>query len=133
MSIFILDFVSSWFRVYSIYLAGPRTEKVSNSVENFVLYFYRKSLLGNFLITLLAEVWVTTYLVEFSKPGSALHFYYTHGLFLSVRSIAMVGAYYRIASLLIELKQAFYRIIDLDVEDYQAKALKKSDSKGKKL
>jgi len=45
----------------------------------------------------------------------------------------MVGAYYRIASLIIELKQAFYRIIDLDVEDYQAKALKKSDSKGKKL
>ena len=73
MSIFILDFVSSLFIVYSIYLDGPRTEKVSNSVENFVLYFYRKSLLGNFLITLLAEVWVTTYLVEFSKPGSALH------------------------------------------------------------
>jgi hypothetical protein len=62
VSIFILDFVSSWFRVYSIYLAGPRTEKVSNGVENVILSIYRKNLLGNFLITILAEIWVSTYL-----------------------------------------------------------------------
>jgi len=41
VSIFILDFVSSWFRVYSIYLAGPRTEKVSNGVESAILSIYR--------------------------------------------------------------------------------------------
>lgn len=41
VSIFILDFVSSWFHDYSIYLAGPRTEKVSNAVEDFVLYLHR--------------------------------------------------------------------------------------------
>ena len=133
VSIFILDFVSSWFRVYSIYIAGPRTEKVSNAVETLILNFYRKSLAGNFLITLLAEIWVSTYLAEFSRPGSALHKYYVNELFTTVRTIALTGASYRIVSLLIELKQAFYRIIDLDVEDYQAKALKKTaESKGKK-
>jgi hypothetical protein len=45
----------------------------------------------------------------------------------------MFGAVYRITGLLIELKQAFYRIIDLDVDDYKAKALKTTaESKGKK-
>jgi hypothetical protein len=62
VSIFILDFVSSWFRVYSIYLAGPRTEKVSNGVENAILSIYREKILGNFLITILAEIWVATYI-----------------------------------------------------------------------
>jgi hypothetical protein len=62
VSIFILDFVSSWFRVYSIYLAGPRTEKVSNAIESAILSLYRKSNVGNFLITILAEVWISTYI-----------------------------------------------------------------------
>lgn len=33
----------------------------------------------------------------------------------------MVGAYYRIATFILELKQAFYRIVDLDVDDYKEK------------
>jgi len=78
VSLFILDFVSSWFRVYSIYLAGERTEKVSNEFENAILYLYRKSLLGNFLITFLAEIWVTSFLLQYSKSGSELRQYYRH-------------------------------------------------------
>ena len=35
--IFLLDFVSKWFRQYSIYLAGERTEAVSNEIETRML------------------------------------------------------------------------------------------------
>ena len=35
--IFLLDFVSKWFKQYSIYLAGERTEAVSNEVETRML------------------------------------------------------------------------------------------------
>jgi hypothetical protein len=73
VSIFILDFVSSWFRVYSIYLAGPRTDKVSNVVESAILSIYRKRIVGNFMITLLAEIWVVTYVFQYSSKGSSLN------------------------------------------------------------
>lgn len=43
VSIFILDFVSTWFRDYSLYLAGPRTKKISNALENLYLSIYRSS------------------------------------------------------------------------------------------
>jgi len=72
-------------------------------------------------------------LLEYSSSGSALNKFYTHDMFSTVRFVSMIGAYYRIAVLMIELKQGFYRIIDLDVDDYQAKSLKKTaESKGKK-
>jgi hypothetical protein len=67
VSIFMLDFVSSWFRVYSIYLAGPRTEKVSNWLENLILSIYRDNQIGHMIITLFAEVWVLAYFVEYSQ------------------------------------------------------------------
>lgn len=45
-----------------------------------------------------------------------------------MKNVAKIGAYLRIAILVIELKQAFYRIIDLDVDDYKLKAEKKESS-----
>ena len=35
--IFLVDFVSKWFKHYSIYLAGERTEIVSNEAESRML------------------------------------------------------------------------------------------------
>ena len=35
--IFLVDFVSKWFKQYSIYLAGERTEVVSNEAETRLL------------------------------------------------------------------------------------------------
>ena len=35
--IFLVDFVSKWFKQYSIYLAGERTEVVSNEAETRML------------------------------------------------------------------------------------------------
>ena len=40
-------------------------------------------------------------------------------MYETVKSITMIGAYFRIAIFVIELKQAFHRIIDLDVDDYK--------------
>lgn len=122
-----LDFVSSWFRVYSIYLAGPRTEKVSNGLENLILSVYRGSQIGHMIITLLAEVWVLTYFIKYSYNESLKEFY-NHEYYETVKNVAKIGAYLRMAILVIELKQAFYRIIDLDVDDYKLKAEKKESS-----
>lgn len=122
-----LDFVSSWFRVYSIYLAGPRTEKVSNGLENLILSVYRGSQIGHMIITLLAEVWVLTYFIKYSYNESLKEFY-KHEYYETVKNVAKIGAYLRMAILVIELKQAFYRIIDLDVDDYKLKAEKKESS-----
>ena len=83
VSVFMLDFVSSWFRVYSIYLAGPRTEKVSNSFENSILAVYRGSQMGHVVVTFLAEVWVLTYLVKYSG-NETLNYYHAHELFAIV-------------------------------------------------
>jgi len=60
VSIFILDFVSTWFGVYSLYLAGPRTEKISNALENLYLSIYRSSSITQVLVDILAELWIAS-------------------------------------------------------------------------
>lgn len=79
------------------------------------------------IITLLAEVWVLTYFIKYSYNESLKEFY-NHEYYETVKNVAKIGAYLRMAILVIELKQAFYRIIDLDVDDYKLKAEKKESS-----
>jgi hypothetical protein len=46
VTLFILDFVSTWFRSYSIFLAGERREVVSSGVSRKFLSLYRDSFVG---------------------------------------------------------------------------------------
>jgi hypothetical protein len=57
VAFFILDFSSAWFRVYSIYLAGHRTDKVSNSIENLILPIFQ-NFLGGTIVKTLTDLWI---------------------------------------------------------------------------
>ena len=57
---FILDIVSTWFTVYSTYLAGPRTEKVSSTIESLILAPYRNNIISNISIESLADLWIAS-------------------------------------------------------------------------
>jgi hypothetical protein len=46
VTLFILDFTSTWFRSYSIFLAGDRKEVVSTVVSRKFLSLYRESFAG---------------------------------------------------------------------------------------
>lgn len=67
VSIFILDFVSTWFTVYSKYLAGDRTKRVSKLFENILLSVYRYNVMGFCAVDVLAELFITTQKVSNSK------------------------------------------------------------------
>lgn len=58
VSLFILDFVSTWFRYYSIFLAGERDEVVQTNFSKMLLSAYRKSFLGQLLTDTFAELWI---------------------------------------------------------------------------
>jgi hypothetical protein len=58
VSMFIMDFTSTWFRYYSIYLAGERTEVVTSPISRWFLSFYRDSFLGQLVIDMTAEFFI---------------------------------------------------------------------------
>jgi hypothetical protein len=58
VTLFIIDFTSTWFRYYSIFLAGERTEVVQSEISKLFLSFYRGTLLGQLIIDFLAEFFI---------------------------------------------------------------------------
>ncbi len=123
VTMFILDFMSTWFRVYSIYLAGPRTDKVSSAIETVILAPYRGNTLTGIFVDNVADLWIAAHCclhvtnVPLQKLVDEVYF----KLFMQA---AFIVAMYRLAVLVIELKQGFMRIIDLDCDDYNKKLVK---------
>jgi len=103
VSLFILDFVSTWFTVYSTYLAGPRTEKVSNALENTMLSLYRNSIIGNLIVDTLAELWIATIICQYSNNDVLKHTA-AHEFYPIIYNIALLAGCYRIGVFVIELK-----------------------------
>ena len=58
VTLFIIDFTSTWFRYYSIFLAGERIEVVQSDISKLFLSFYRGTLLGQLIIDFLAEFFI---------------------------------------------------------------------------
>lgn len=58
VSLFIMDFTSTWFRYYSIFLAGERTEVVQSATSRMFLSVYRGSLIGQLITDSLAEFFI---------------------------------------------------------------------------
>lgn len=58
VTMFILDFMSTWFKVYSIYLAGLRTEKVSSALETVIMAPYRGNTLTGIFVDNVADLWI---------------------------------------------------------------------------
>jgi len=59
------DFVSTWFKHYSIYLAGERREKTSNFVENVILSVWENRF-GRTFVGLLSEGYFLYEFIDFN-------------------------------------------------------------------
>jgi hypothetical protein len=64
--VFMSDFVSAWFKNYSIYLAGERSDEIGNAVENGLLSVYTSSTVGHLLIGLLSECFFIYEFIDFN-------------------------------------------------------------------
>jgi hypothetical protein len=64
VTMFIIDFMSTWFKVYSTYLAGLRTEIVSNAVETLVIALYRGNTLTGIFVDTTADLWIAAHLCQ---------------------------------------------------------------------
>ena len=60
------DFVSGWFKNYSIYLAGERSDEIGNAVESGIISLYTSSTVGRILIGLLSECFFIYEFIDFN-------------------------------------------------------------------
>ena len=110
VSIFIIDFVMIWFSIYSVYLAGPRTEKVASAPER-LLTDALKSKVGDAIVTVTSFAWLACLLAQrASLPIDP-------ALLQSVLAVSQFGMAARVTAHVLLMKQGFMRIIDLDVEE----------------
>ena len=119
--IFLLLFVSQWFKFYSLNLAGDRKGKVGSSFENMLVSVSSNSTIDRFL-HICTNFWLICQYMEVF-PAKI-------GLPTELGNLALPMAGLRCLILLIELRLACARIIDLDVED--RKKLLMEESKGAK-
>ena len=106
--IFLLLFVSQWFKYYSLNLAGQRKGQIGTGFENMLIDISANPLVDR-ILHLFSNVWLMSlYLNAF--PGKT-------GVPAGLGSLAMPVAVIRGVIQIIELRLACLRIIDLDVED----------------
>jgi len=150
--VFMSDFVSTWFKNYSIYLAGERKEQATTPLENaitsiwdnrlgrtlaglfaecFFLYEFIDFNFQDFLSIRFLTAWQDastsgeTKLTDLKDIDDALNF---HGcVFCAEYLYKLLAAFmlYRVLVALIELKQGMTRIICLDMEEIAAKRASK--------
>lgn len=120
-AVFFVDFISSWFKHFSLFMAGPRTGIVSNWLEQKILmpknYFF-----GQLCMNALTDLWLMQHVMIYSVKHPALIDGTQQYWFPPLLSCTTVVAYYRILVQTIEIKQAWLRIIDLDCEIYNKNA-----------
>ncbi len=124
--IFLIDFVSKWFKQYSIYLAGERTEVVSNEAETRMIE------LSQIRVVDLVIYWQVNFwlIVQYQYKFPAYFEKFFVALAIS-ESLGLAALGFKLLINIIELKQGFHRIIDYDVEikNRQAKEAKTGKKK----
>ena len=151
------DFVSAWFKSYSIYLAGERAKQVTNAFENAITALWDNRF-GRIIAGLLSEGFflyefidlnITAFLqlafLEGLKSASnegdtqltdlkdLQDLLQWHGCQICANYLypVLFGAMvYRVVVAAIQLKQGMTRIICLDVEEISAK--RQQEAKGQK-
>lgn len=156
--VFMSDFVSAWFKSYSIYLAGERKHQATNAFENLVTAVWDKRF-GRIIAGLLAEGFFLYEFVDLNI-GTFLQLASLEGLkdataegdtkltdikdlkdlmqwhgcqFCSdyLLTILLAAMAYRVVVAVIQLKQGMTRIICLDVEEISAKREQAKPQKAK--
>ena len=117
--VFFLDFTSTWFKHFSVLMAGPRSHLMQSRIEAALLYPQSNAFVKS-LTAACYNIWIGCYFCLYSN--SVMLVKHAHSDWLSAL-IAVSGfiAYLQLATLAIELKQGFVRIIDLDCDDYNKK------------
>ena len=109
--IFLIDFVSKWFKHYSIYLAGERKEVVSNDGETSFLNIAEMNAIDLVIYTQF-NIWLSiNYAYKF--PAIFGPFFPVFGM---GESLGLMGLGTKVLVNIIELKQGWHRIVDYDVE-----------------
>ncbi len=63
--VFMSDFVSAWFKSYSIYLAGERKEQATNALENVITAIWDNQY-GRIIAGLLSESFFLYEFIDFN-------------------------------------------------------------------
>jgi len=122
--IFLVDFISKWFKQYSIYLAGERAEVVSNEAETRMLNLAEMRIV-DLVIYSQVNLWLAiNYMQKF--PSTFKDFF---PILSMAQSLGLTGRGFKVYINIVELKQGFHRIIDYDVEIKNREA---RESAGKK-
>jgi len=112
--LFLTDFVSYWFQVYSSYLLDQESHKTSNTLIQGFLYFLKNPLVS-FTMTFLAEAYTFSYYMKFfPKEFSFVH---SHPLYSTFMQVALGGAILKIVHNLLHIWVSSLRIVGLDVEN----------------
>ena len=109
--------MSVWFKHFSLFIAGPRVHIVQRPLVQTLLT-PQNSRLGKILVNTLADLWLIQYFMLYSTQHAVIIDGTQQDWFGPLRNVSGFVAYYRIVAQVIELKQAWLRIIDLDVEEY---------------
>ena len=119
--LFITDFITHWFLVYSKYLVGEET----NKNENFLVRLYYSPLVL-FSVCFLSELYTFTYYMSYFPN----HFgeIKSHDLYDALKIAATVGLVYKNLINYMQLWASSMRIVSLDVEQKNANS-EKNDSK----
>ena len=124
-TLFTLDFTANWFTLYSRLLAGNRTSVVQNKLEEIILAPTR-SIIGYSIVDVLTRFWLffesIAIMVGNRENYQIVKIRDESELFQFVTVLLSSFGVYKAICNLIYLKQGFYRIIDLDVEERNAKA-----------
>lgn len=64
-SLFIIDFVSHWFQVYSNYLIGYESHHEASKYESKIVNFYYSSQIVLFVTCVLAELYIVKFYINF--------------------------------------------------------------------
>lgn len=117
VAVFFVDFMSAWFKHFSLFIAGPRVHIVQNPIEQKILTPLN-SRLGRILVQVLADLWLMQYFMIYSTKHADLVDGVQQPWFPVLLHVTGSVASFRIVTQVIELKQAWLRIIDLDCEEY---------------
>ena len=110
--LFLADFVSYWFQVYSSYLLDQESHHTSNKIIKSILLALKRPMIG-FAMNYLAELYTFSYYMRFFPHE--FQSVIKHERFSLMMQVALAGAILKIFHNVLHLWVSSLRIVALDV------------------
>lgn len=123
-SLFLSDFVSYWFQVYSSYLLDEESHHTSIKPLQWILYTLKLPLVS-LLMTLLCECFVVDHYLAFFSGHPLFIIVTSHALYPTLVTLSVVGAVVKHSHNVAHLFVSAVRIVKLDVNQ-KNEAIKKA-------